>query len=112
MYQCNYKSVFRVHNVHEAVCFNLQKISEVDLFLFLLDTYDVLLDDITLVSDAGDVFTQLITKLEKFCFLNFEKLLSNERISSWFVRIYYHLTCSVSLQSYHGHIRPYADMDA
>jgi hypothetical protein len=77
MYQCNYKSVFRVHNVHEAVCFNLQKISEVDLFLFLLDTYDVLLDDITLVSDAGDVFTQLITKLEKFCFLNFEKLLSS-----------------------------------
>ena len=77
MYSSSYQSIFRVHSLHEALTTDLEKISEVDLFLFLLDTYDVLLDDSELVADADDSYTELITKLEKFCFLNFEKLLSS-----------------------------------
>ena len=77
MYSSSYQSIFRVHSLHEAHTADLEKISEVDLFLFLLDTYDVLLDDSSLVSDADEGYTELITKLEKFCFLNFEKLLSS-----------------------------------
>ena len=77
MYTSSYQSIFRVHSLHEAQTADLEKISEVDLFLFLLDTYDVLLDDSSLVTDTDDGYTELITKLEKFCFTNFEKLLSS-----------------------------------
>jgi hypothetical protein len=76
MYQSSYKSIFRTHTLHEAVSFDLKNISEVDLFLYLLDTYDVLMDD-SLPFDDSNLYKELLTKLEKFCFLNFDKLLSS-----------------------------------
>jgi hypothetical protein len=34
MYTSSYQSIFRVHSLHEAQTADLEKISEVDLFLF------------------------------------------------------------------------------
>ena len=79
MYQSKYKSIFRCHTLNEAINYDLKSISEVDLFLFLLDTYDILLEDSNIFVDENNEtnYLNLIVKLEKFCFLNFNKLLSS-----------------------------------
>jgi hypothetical protein len=80
MYQSKYKSIFRCHTLYEAINYDLKSISEVDLFLFLLDTYDILLEDANFVDENNETnYLNLIVKLEKFCFLNFNKLLSSNQ---------------------------------
>lgn len=79
MYQSKYKSIFRCHTLDETINYDLKSIDEVDLFLFLLDTYDILLEDSDIFTDENNKtnYLDLIVKLEKFCFLNFNKLLSS-----------------------------------
>ena len=73
MYRSNYKSLFRCHTLTECVNFTLEpKIEKADLFLYLLDIYDILLShaDGTMVMDENDdiPYTRLATKLEKYAF--------------------------------------------
>lgn len=76
MYQCSYKSIYRCHTIGEVLAYDMAKIREVDLFLYLLDIYDLLLDDSCLTPEK-ETYMALNNKLEKFCFLNFSKLLSD-----------------------------------
>jgi len=73
MFRSNYKSLFRCHTLVECVNFALDpKISKADLFLYLLDTYDILLShaDGSMIFDEGDdqPYLRLSTKLEQFTF--------------------------------------------
>ena len=73
MYRSNYKSLFRCHTLTECVNFGLEpNIKKADLFLYLLDIYDILLShaDGTMVMDENDdvPYTRLAIKLEKYAF--------------------------------------------
>ena len=57
MYQSNYKSLFRCHTLVECVNYTLdENVEKADLFLYLLDTYDILLShaDGSMVFDEND----------------------------------------------------------
>ena len=79
MYQSNYKSLFRCHTLVESVNYSLvPPVQTADLFLYLLDTYDILLShaDGSMVVDANDdvPYLRLVTKLEKYAFEEWETL--------------------------------------
>ena len=79
MYQSNYKSLFRCHTLVESVNYSLvPPVQTADLFLYLLDTYDILLshaDGSMVVDDNDDVpYLRLVTKLEKYVFEEWETL--------------------------------------
>ena len=42
MYRTEYQSVYRVHTIDEAIAYDISK-NQTDMFLYLIDTYDVLL---------------------------------------------------------------------
>ena len=57
MYSSNYKSIFRCHTLAECLNYSLEpSISKADLFLYLLDTYDILLShaDGSMIVDEND----------------------------------------------------------
>ena len=84
MYRSNYKSLFRCHTLTECVNYALDpNITKTDLFLYLLDTYDILLShaDGSMILDENDdvPYLRLANKLEIYqlclhvittCFLN------------------------------------------
>lgn len=79
MYRSNYKSLFRCHTLAECVNYSLElTISKADLFLYLLDTYDLLLShaDGSMIFDEGDdtPYLRLSTKLEKYTFEAWDSL--------------------------------------
>lgn len=79
MYQSNYKSIFRCHTLVECVNYALEpSIEKADLFLYLLDTYDILLShaDGTMVMDENDdmPYLRLANKLEKYTFEAWDSL--------------------------------------
>ena len=44
MYPSKYKSVFRIHTMSEALAYPMKNVNKIaDLFLYLLDTYDLCL---------------------------------------------------------------------
>lgn len=73
MYQSNYKSIFRCHTLVECVNYSLAPpVEKADLFLYLLDTYDILLSHAegSMVVDENDdiPYMRLAKKLEKYAF--------------------------------------------
>lgn len=79
MYSSNYKSLFRCHTLVECVNYNLDpSTSKADLFLYLLDTYDILLshaDGSMIVDENDDVpYLRLSNKLEKYVFEKWDDL--------------------------------------
>ena len=79
MYRSNYKSLFRCHTLAECVNYSIElSISKADLFLYLLDTYDLLLShaDGSMIFDEGDdtPYLRLATKLEKYAFEAWDSL--------------------------------------
>jgi hypothetical protein len=79
MYNSNYKSIFRCHTLVECVNYSLKPpVEKADLFLFLLDTYDILLSHAegSMVVDENDdlPYLRLATKLEKFAFQAWDSL--------------------------------------
>ena len=80
MYKSNYKSIFRCHTLEECLSYSLnKKTSKVDLFLYILDTTDILLNhaDGSMIFDEGDdiPYIQLANKLEQYTFLNWKSCL-------------------------------------
>ncbi len=80
MYRSNYKSVFRCHTLVECMNYSLEpKTPKADLFLYLLDMYDILLshaDGSMIVDENDDVpYLRLSAKLEKYVFEAWESLL-------------------------------------
>ena len=43
MFKTPYKTIYRIHTIEEALEFNLPK-DKTDMYLYLIDTYDVLLN--------------------------------------------------------------------
>jgi len=83
MYRSNYKSIFRCHTLEECLSYGLNKdTTKVDLFLYVLDTTDILLNhaDGSMIFDADDdiPYMRLANKLEQYIFLHWHALL--ERI--------------------------------
>jgi hypothetical protein len=79
MYQSNYKSIFRCHTLVECVNYSVEPpIEKADLFLYLLDTYDILLSHAegSMMVDENDniPYMRLATKLEKFAFEEWNSL--------------------------------------
>jgi hypothetical protein len=79
MYRSNYKSLFRCHTLVECVNYGLHPgISKADLFLYLLDTYDILLShaDGSMIFDEDDdqPYLRLATKLEQYVFEAWDSL--------------------------------------
>lgn len=79
MYQSNYKSLFRCHTLTECVNYALDdSVEKADLFLYLLDTYDILLShaDGSMVFDENDdlPYLRLASKLEKYTFEKWDVL--------------------------------------
>lgn len=73
MYRSNYKSIFRCHTIVECVNYSLDaKVEKADLFLYLLDTYDILLShaDGSMIMDENDdvPYMRLVNKLEMYVF--------------------------------------------
>ncbi len=73
MYKSNYKSLFRCHTLVECVNYALEPTTnDADLFLYLLDTYDILLshaDGSMLFDENDDVpYIRLAMKLEQYAF--------------------------------------------
>lgn len=73
MYRSNYKSLFRCHTLVECLDFSLSKdLQKADLFLYLLDLYDILLShaDGSMIFDENDdiPYLKLATKLELYVF--------------------------------------------
>jgi hypothetical protein len=73
MYHSNYKSLFRCHTLVECVNYALEPTTQkADLFLYLLDTYDILLShaDGSMIMDENDdvPYLRLAVKLEKYTF--------------------------------------------
>lgn len=73
MYRSNYKSLFRCHTLVECVNYALEPSTEkADLFLYLLDTYDILLShaDGSMIMDENDdvPYMRLANKLELYTF--------------------------------------------
>ncbi|MDA7838891.1 hypothetical protein N9A45_00990 [bacterium] len=80
MYRSNYKSLFRCHTLVECMNYALvPNIKKADLFLYLLDTYDILLshaDGSMIVDENDDVpYVRLAEKLELYVFEAWESLL-------------------------------------
>ena len=79
MYQSNYKSLFRCHTLLECVNFSLDsKTDKTDLFLYLLDTYDILLShaDGSMIIDENDdlPYIRLANKMEVYAFEAWDSL--------------------------------------
>ena len=73
MYRSNYKSLFRCHTLVECVNYALEPTTQkADLFLYMLDTYDILLShaDGSMIMDENDdvPYLRLATKLEQYVF--------------------------------------------
>ena len=82
MYRSNYRSLFRCHTLVECMNYSLDpSISKADLFLYLLDTYDILLShaDGSMIMDENDdtPYLRLSNKLELYVFEAWDSLLSN-----------------------------------
>jgi hypothetical protein len=78
MYKSNYKSIFRCHTLDECLSYTLEsKTTKVDLFLYLLDVTDILLNhaDGSMLFDDDAPYLRLVHKLEQFTFLNWKTLL-------------------------------------
>lgn len=80
MYRSNYKSLFRCHTLVECMNYALEpNIKKADLFLYLLDTYDILLShaDGSMIVDENDdlPYLRLAEKLELYVFEAWESLL-------------------------------------
>ena len=102
MYKSNYKSLFRCHTLVECVNYSLDSsTSKADLFLYLLDTYDILLShaDGSMIFDEDDdvPYIRLATKLEKYAFESWSKLF--DRIPG---PAFYGSPCWYMLQIVHG----------
>ena len=78
MYKSKYKSVFRIHTIQEALKYELTSdVNKTDLFLYLLDTYDVLLshsEGMIPILDENNMYLQLAQKLEMYSFVNHGRL--------------------------------------
>lgn len=80
MYRSNYKSLFRCHTLSECLSYSIDslRIEKADMFLFLLDTYDVLLShaDGSMIFDENDdiPYLELANKLEKYAFEAWDSL--------------------------------------
>lgn len=79
MYSSNYKSIFRCHTLTECMNYSLDSdVSKADLFLYLLDTYDILLShaDGSMILDENDdvPYMRLANKLEIYTFENWNSL--------------------------------------
>lgn len=79
MYKSNYKSLFRCHTLVECVNYSLDSdTSKADLFLYLLDTYDILLShaDGSMIFDEDDdmPYLRLAKKLEQYTFESWHSL--------------------------------------
>jgi len=79
MYRSNYKSLFRCHTLVECLNYSLDSgCSKADLFLYLLDMYDILLShaDGSMIFDEDDdmPYLRLAEKLEKYAFQNWHSL--------------------------------------
>jgi len=79
MYRSNYKSIFRCHTLEECLSYGLNKdTSKVDLFLYVLDTTDLLLNhaDGSMLFDADDdvPYIRLANKFEQYIFLHWHGL--------------------------------------
>jgi len=79
MYRSNYKSLFRCHTLTECVNYALDpNITKTDLFLYLLDTYDILLShaDGSMILDENDdvPYLRLANKLEIYVFEAWDRL--------------------------------------
>ena len=73
MYRSNYKSLFRCHTLVECVNYALEPTTQkADLFLYMLDTYDILLShaDGSIIMDENDdvPYLRFATKLEQYVF--------------------------------------------
>lgn len=80
MYRSNYKSLFRCHTLVECMNYTLEpNIKKADLFLYLLDTYDILLShaDGSMIVDENDdlPYLRLAEKLELYAFEAWDALL-------------------------------------
>lgn len=80
MYRSNYKSLFRCHTLVECVNFTLDdSLKKADIFLYLLDTYDILLShaDGSMITDESDdiPYLRLANKLEVYVFQHWQSLL-------------------------------------
>lgn len=80
MYRSNYKSLFRCHTLVECMNYALDpKIPKADLFLYLLDMYDILLShaDGSMILDENDdlPYMRLAEKLEIYVFEAWDSLL-------------------------------------
>ena len=80
MYRSNYKSLFRCHTLVECMNYALEpKMKKADLFLYLLDTYDILLShaDGSMIVDENDdlPYLRLASKLEVYVFEAWDSLL-------------------------------------
>jgi len=83
MYRSNYKSLFRCHTLTECMNYSLEPTTKkADLFLYLLDTYDILLShaDGSMIVDENDdlPYLRLAKKLEIYAFEAWHSL--SERI--------------------------------
>ena len=79
MYRSNYKSLFRCHTLVECINYGLDAIdNKADLYLYLLDTYDILLShgdgSMIIVEDDDVPFLSLSKKLEQYIFLHWTEL--------------------------------------
>ena len=79
MYRSNYRSLFRCHTLVECMNYSLEpSISKADLFLYLLDTYDILLShaDGSMIMDENDdtPYLRLANKLELYVFEAWDSL--------------------------------------
>ena len=79
MYRSNYRSLFRCHTLVECMNYSLEpNISKADLFLYLLDTYDILLShaDGSMIMDENDdtPYLRLANKLELYVFEAWDSL--------------------------------------
>ena len=79
MYPSKYKSVFRIHTMSEALAYPMKNVNKIaDLFLYLLDTYDLCLSYAEGSHPGGQAqpedFDRLREKLESWAAPRFEML--------------------------------------
>jgi hypothetical protein len=101
MYRSNYKSLFRCHTLTECVNYSLDSsVSKADLFLFLLDTYDILLshaDGSMIFDDDDDLpYLRLAEKLEKYAFVHWHTLFDRipGQLKGWCEGMFLYVCCS------------------
>ena len=75
MYKTNYKTLFRVHTIEEALSYNIPT-NKTDLFLYLIDLYDVLLSVTTgqLQAPPMDKILELREKLSSHLLNMYHKM--------------------------------------